>query len=175
MTEKSTYNNFNREAMYCGTMLGLLWILTSAVYLAGLEDPIFSFIFLALLTASPFYAWHLAVRYRKRECNNNITLSGAWIFLIIMYICASLLSAVAQHIYFIYFDNGYLLGFMHEQLNLLQEQPGVDEATKILLAHTQELLGEITTKDIVMQLLTSNIMLSFVITFITALFVKRNK
>ncbi len=173
MTEKSYKNNFNSEAMYCGTMLGIFWILTSAIYIFGLSIPFLSSLFLMLLIASPFYAGFLAIKFRKHECNNSITFVKAWIFLLIMHLCASLLLAITQYIYLIYFDHGYLFGFVQEQINLVLELPDIDDATKELMEQTSELWSKITVKEIVIQLFYSNIMITGIITPIIAFFVKR--
>lgn len=174
ITKKSDNNIFNREAMFRGTLLGVFWILMSAIYMMGLNTPILSYLFLVMFVASPFYAGYMAVNYRKRECNNSMTFVKAWLFLIIMYICASLLSAIVQYLYLVYIDNGYLFGVIQEQLDFLLKEPTIDDITKEALKQVSEIWNNTTAKDIVVQILSSNVMLTGIIAPITALFVKKN-
>ena len=174
ITEKSDNNIFNREAMFRGTMLGVFWILMSAIYMMGLNTPILSYLFLAMFVASPFYAGYMVVNYRKRECNDKMTFVKAWLFLIIMYICASLLSAIVQYLYLVYIDNGYLFGVIQEQLDFLLNEPTIDDITKEALKQASEIWNNTTAKDIVVQILSSNVMLTGIIAPRKALFVKKN-
>ncbi len=174
MPDNSNNKNFSQRAMHNGTLLGILWIVTSITYIIGLSNIIFSFLFLMLVASSPVFAWYLAVRYRKKECGNQIKYLQAWTYLIIMYVCASLLTAVAQYIYFAFIDNGYFISFIQEQISVIQQMPQIDEATKNALQQVSELWGKLSISDIILQFFNSNMMLTAIITPLTAIFVRRN-
>lgn len=171
--QANTPNYNSQKAMQQGTILGLYWIATAAIYILGLSNTMLSALFLMMIIFTPFFAAALVVRYRKQECDNKMTFLTAWSFLIIMYVCASLLFAVAQYIYFIFIDNGFFMTFLQEQISLLQQVPELDPTTVDSLKQVAELWGEMTTSDIVLQFLSSNMMIAGIITPITAIFVKR--
>lgn len=171
-TETPTIN-YTQKAMQQGTIFGLYWIATAAIYLLGLSNASLSVLFLAMITVSPFLAGYLVVRFRKQECDNRMSFLNAWTFLVIMYICASFLFALAQYIYFAFIDGGFFISFMQEQIGALQQMPEVDSATKDALQQIITLWGQMSTADIVLQFLSSNIMIAGILTPITAIFVKR--
>lgn len=160
--------------MQYGTLLGLLWCVMYASFIAGFTNILCSFLFLVLYMASPFFAGHLAIRYRKRHCDNCISFSKAWIFLLIMYICASLLSAVIQTIYFRYFDNGYFIQNMQQIIDILRNNPEIMGEMSSELNMAMKTFSNLGTKDIIINVLSSNILNSAIITTpIIALFVRR--
>lgn len=166
-------SNYSQKAMQQGTILGLYWIAIGIIYILGLSNAVLSVLFLAMLAASPFFAAKLTARYRKQECGNTMTFIGAWSFLIIMYVCASLLFAVAQYIYFIFIDGGFFLSFLEEQINILQQIPELDAATIDAFKQIAEAWNQMTTSDIVLQFLSTNMMVTGILTPLTAIFVKR--
>ena len=171
--QANTPNYNSQKAMQQGTILGLYWIATAAIYILGLSNAMLSVLFLILITFSPFFAAILVAKYRKQECDNKMTFLTAWSFLIIMYVCASLLFAVAQYIYFMFIDKGFFITFLQEQISLLQQVSELDSMTIDSLKQVGELWGQMTTSDIVLQFLSSNMMIAGIITPITAIFVKR--
>lgn len=174
MEEKNHPISLNGEAMRCGTLLGLLWIAMYASILAGFGNIIFALLFLALYCASPIYAGYLAIRTRKRELNNIMPFFQAWMFLLIMYICASLLSAVAQFIYFRFLDDGYIMQMMQQAATIMANNPEIfDTMAKDFNAAIQE-YQNLDTRHIVFSMLSSNIMNGTILAPIIALFVKRN-
>lgn len=164
--------NYTQKAMQLGTIFGLYWIATAIIYLLGLNNASLSVLFLAMITISPFLAGYLVIKFRKQECENRMSFLNAWTFLIVMYICASLLFALAQYIYFAFIDEGFFISFMQEQINALQQMPELDSATKDALQQIITLWGQMNTADIVLQFLSSNIMIAGILSPITAIFVK---
>lgn len=157
--------------MRSGAQLGGVMILTNIFYLAGLKSSLFSALFLFLFTATPFIAGRFAVIYRKRERGNRIGFTEAWLFLMIMFVCAATLTAVAQLIYFLFIDGGYFMEFLQEQFHTIATMEGVDAALKEQITTAAELLKKLTPRDLVMQFFGTNLMISPIITVLIAIFV----
>lgn len=171
--EQYNIRTLSERAMRYGTLLGLATIFTNLFYLLGLKLPFFSTLFLLFLIAIPFFAGRITIIYRKRERENHLRFSEAWLFLLIMFLCAAILSAIAQLIYFQFFDKGFFIEFLLEQFNTLTEMETVDAALQEQLTSTAELLKALKPRDIVMQIFVTNITFAPIITFIIALFVKK--
>lgn len=174
MQENNSKEAFSQYAMQYGTLLGLLWCAMYASFIAGLSNVFYSFLFLVLNIASPFFAGYLAINYRKKHCDNCISFSKAWIFLLIMYICASLFSAAIQAVYFRFFDEGYLIQSMQQITDILRNNPDITGEMSLELNKAMETFTNLETKDIIINILSSNIVNSAIITTpIIALFVRR--
>lgn len=156
-----------------GTLLGAFMILTNIFYLLGLKTALFSTLFLLCFVGTPLLAGRLAVLYRKKERENRLKFVEAWLFLMIMYACASALTAVAQYTYFVFIDNGYFFEFLQEQFNTFLSLEGMDAAMQEQVATTAELLKKLTARDLVLQILGTGLMFSPIITGLTAIFVQR--
>ena len=171
--EKYSIKELSERAMYYGTILGLVMILTNIFYLIGLKSSIFSTLFLLLFVSTPFIAGRLTVLYRKRERENCIKFAEAWLFLLIMFLCGFILSAVAQLIYFLFIDGGYFINFLLEQFGTITNTEEIDPGLKEQVATTAELLKTLGARDIVLQIFVTNIMFSPIITLLITIFVAK--
>ena len=91
-----------------------------------------------------------------------------------MYLCASLLSAVAHFAYFQFLDNGFIMQLLMETSNLMKENLAQFGE---LATEFDKTVGEFQAmgiKGIVFNMLTSNIMNGILLSAIIALFIKRN-
>ncbi len=174
MSEKDDNKILATYAMQSGTYLGLLWCAMYASFLGGFTNTIYTLCFFALYIASPFYAAYLTKNYRRQQCDNIISFSQAWIFLFIMYVCASLLSALAQFIYFRFFDNGYFIQTIQQMLETLNAYPETTGDMNREIGNAINMFSKLSNKDIVFNFLSSNIMNAIILPTIIALFVKRN-
>ena len=133
-------NALTQAAMKYGTQLGLLWIAIFAIYIKALTTPDMSLIFLILLIASPIFAGYLGVKYRKKECGNKLNFISSWALMIIIYLCAALLAAIACYVYFQYIDNGLALSAFKEQIDAYQTME-IDENMKQAFTDTYDILA----------------------------------
>ena len=172
MSEETEIKTFYHYAMRGGTQLGLLWIAMYASCIASFSSPIYSMFFLALNFSSPFYSARIAKKFRCEECNNTLPYSRAFTFVFIMYLCASLLSAVAQFIYFEFFDNGFIMQLLLQTSKILEENSAQFGNVAIEFKKSVEMLLSLGTKGIVFNILSSNIMNGIILSAIIALFVK---
>ena len=166
---------FNNEAMRGGTFLGLLWIAMYAAAVGGMSNPSYLPFFMILFIASPFYAAYLAKCFRKKYCNNVMRFTQAWLFILMEYICASLLSAIAIYIYLKFFDSTVITDTMSKMVQIIEQQPQIygDSATQFKEAF--EFYSNLSIRDIVLNITTSNLMNGTIIAPVIALFIKRNQ
>ena len=171
---KTESNGLIQAAMRYGTILGALWIFIFATYIAALTTPALSLAFIILLIASPIYAGYLGVRYRRKERDNSLGFIEAWSFMTIMYLCASLLSAIACYVYFQYLDNGFILATFKEQIDIYTSMD-IGEEMKKAFTETYDLLATMNPSDYCMQYLTSNIFITTILAPITSIFVHKKR
>ena len=163
-------NTLTQAAMKYGTQLGLLWIVTFVTYIKALTTPEISLIFLILLIISPVFAGYLGIKYRKKESNNRLSFTSSWSLMIIIYLCASILSAITCYIYFRYMDNGAALSAFKEQIDIYQTME-IGEEMKKAFTDTYNILANLNASDICIQYFLSNIFISTLLAPLTALFV----
>ena len=163
-------NTLTQAAMKYGTQLGILWIVTFAIYIKALTTPEMSLIFLTLLIASPIFAGYLGIKYRKKECANRLSFISSWALMTIIYLCAALLSAIACYIYFQYMDNGATLSAFKEQIDAYQTMD-IGEEMKKAFTDTYNILASLNASDICIQYFLSNTFISTFLAPLTALVV----
>lgn len=171
---KEESNGLIQASMRYGTLLGALWIIAFAVYIAALTTPSLSPLFLILLAASPIVAGCMGIKYRKQEKGNRLGFLEAWSFMTISYLCASVLSAIACYIYFRFMDNGALLTSFKEQIDIFTAA-AIDEELKKAFTGTYDLLTKMNASDYCMQYFTTNIFITTFLAPITSIFVYKNR
>lgn len=175
MSKENSRNDFSREAMQYGTILGFIWIVASAMYLIGLNTPSAMLLFVVILLSTPFLAGRWAIKYRKNECNNRINFIQAFTFLFIMFMCASLLTSLAHYLYFRFIDNGHLVQFINNSIDLALQNSEILSIENIeILQQTKNILDEVTPMDWTLSFLSTNLICSAILSPIIALFVKNN-
>ncbi len=175
MSAQVDRNEFNSNAMLHGTMLGVMWIIASVLYLLGLGNPIIMLLFFVVALSTPFFAGRWAVKYRKNECNNTMNFIQAFMYMLIMFTCASLLTSVAHYIYFKFIDGGYIVQLINESIDIALENSAILPASNIeILETTKNILGKVTPMDWTLSFLSTNIMIGAVLVPIIALLVKNN-
>lgn len=170
--------NLQRYSMHFGTLMGVYWIIKFALFPLGLTRSFLLLLFLVLTIAVPFIGYRYARLVRDKVYGGVMTFSQAFLFLIFMYMFASLLTAVGHYIYFNFIDNGYILNTYSALLESVvfndASTAGFDNyvnAVKEML----ELAGSMTPIETTMQLLSSNMLNCSILSLITALFVMKKK
>ena len=161
--------------MRSGTLLGLLWIAMYAAVIGGMTNPTYLLFFMILFIASPFYAAYLARSFRKKYCNNAMSFAQAWLFALMEYLCASLLSAIAVFVYLKFFDSTVITDTMNKMLEIIETQPQVYEDSSAQLKEALAIYSNFSIRDIVLNITTSNLMNGTLIAPIIAIFVRRNQ
>lgn len=173
--EQENKKSRSERAMFYGTIFGAIMVVANICYLLGLKSQLFSILFLVLTVSSPIIAGRLAIFYRKNEQEeDSMSFTSAWFFLIIMYICAAILTAIAQFIYFTYIDGGYFMSNILQQFETLANSPQLDATLRNEFTKTADIMRSFGTRDIILQIFSTNILFSPIITFFIAIFVRKN-
>ena len=156
MTESKI--NLQRYAMLMGTYMGGFWIAKFILLPLGLTAPLLLFLFIGLTIYVPFLGYRYVKMYRDRICQGRIRFLHAWGFTIFMFVCASMLTAIAHYIYFAYIDQGYIIGTFEEMLQSLNETPapGMDSYLATI-RQSLDILKAMTPTDITFDMLLRNI------------------
>ena len=165
--------DFYQGAMYSGTMLGAVWSIMYLLLFTGTTNLFSILISLSLYFASPFIAAQSAIRYRRKECDNTMSYIQAWIFVLYMYICATLLSTFITYIYFAFFDDGTFIMTLQKMLEESMKIAGTDELLIQQIEQTKNIIEKTTTNDFVWQMMNNNLLNTTILPMIIAIFVKR--
>lgn len=171
--EKQINKEFYQSAMQKGTMLGVVWSIMYLLLFAGTANMFAISLCLTLYMASPFIAARLAIKYRREECNNQISYLQALIFLIYMYICATLLTTFVTYIYFAFIDGGTFFMTLQNMLEEVARTAGTDELLAQQIEQTNKIIEQTTTNNLVWQVMNNNLISSTIMPIIIAVFVKR--
>lgn len=171
--ELNTKNSLQYYAMQFGTYLGILWIIKFPLYPMGLRYPIFQLLFMALTVAAPFVAYYYVRMYRDKVCGGSIRFLNAWVFTMLMYMFAALLTAVEHYIYFRYIDNGYIGNSLSAALHSMKgSQVLSQESMSLFLAAIDDFCSLSPIKQ-TLQLISQNVIYGNILSLITALFVMK--
>ena len=171
------YTQLKAFARIDGAILGVVWIVSFLLCIAGFSNPGMSLPGSLLAVCSPFIAGTRLVKFRNYALDGVISFRRAMAYYILMFFYASLLMALAQYIYFAYFDNGYVMSYYVNTLNMPETQQMI-EAAGLSRKDMEETLTQMQqTSPIVMALniMTFNITVGIVLSPIAALFTKKEK
>ena len=129
-----------RASVSAKRIIEVISINVFAIYIKALTTPQMSPVFLILMIASPIYAGYLGIQYRKKECNNRLNFINSWALMIIIHLCAAVLSAIACYVYFQYMDNGLALSAFKEQIDTYQTMEIGEEMKKAFNMEYSKLL-----------------------------------
>ena len=174
MNKESNKRGFYQSAMYYGTILGCIWCSMYFLMFIGIGSLLMLTGCLALFIGSPFFAASFAKKYRRNECFDRMKYLQAVAFIYCMYICASLLSALAMYIYLMFIDNGMFFATIQEILKASMQLPGADNIYKQQTELALQMIQETTTSEFVWQIFGNNIFNASILPFIIAFFVSKN-
>lgn len=166
--------NIQQYAMLFGTYMGIFWILKFMLIPLGLTQPFFSLLFICLTICVPFMGYHYTRLYRDKICGGMLSFMHAWLFNIMMYVCAALLTAIAHYVYFQYIDKGYILETCRDTLETLINTPSIEIDSRQIKEALDTMSG-LTPVDIMLNMLHTNVMFGILLGIPTALLVMRNK
>ena len=172
----SEYTQLKAFARVDGVVLSLLWSIAFACMVAGLSQPLYSFLAMMLIVLTPFYVGVRLKRFRDEDRGGEISLLRGWAFAILVFFYGGILLAVVQYVYMAYMDNGYLLMALKRTLDspegkLMVEQYGMSGNIEQSLNAIQEL----RPIDFALNMLTMNITAGIVLGLPIAAMMKRAK
>lgn len=164
------------HAMRFGTMMGVYWIIKFIFLPMGFKIPFLHLLFILLTLLVPVLGYIYARKYRMKYCDNEINFLRAFSFTLLMYMFASLLTAVAHYIYFRFFDQGFIINTYREQLESVQSA-GIQGLSDTLdqLLQTIDVIAALTPIQLTFQLISQNLFYGTILALLTALLVMKRK
>lgn len=121
LQDATTRQQTRAYAAWYGVQVGLCWIASFGLIIYGLKAPLAGHIGLAFGIFSVPIAIKLMRQFRDQI--SELPLRRAWHMALMLYLCAALLLAFAQYIYFAYIDGGYMARSYGEILTSPEYRP----------------------------------------------------
>ena len=173
MTISEKYAYMRAYARVSGGKLGVLWIVSFALFVCSFRYPFCGFLWIATLVFTPFYVAMLTDSYSQKLPEKCISYRHAYAHSFLTVFYASLIMAICQWAYFQFFDHGSLINnytsFLTDKENMkMMEALGY---TKSMIRQITDMLHSLRPIDMALQLLWTNVMAGFFISLTTALYV----
>lgn len=169
------YTQFKAFARIDGLYLGLVWTLSFALYILGLQHPASGMAGTLIALASPFFATMRLRSFRDKARGGFISFRRAIGYYIFMFLYASLVLALAQYVYFAFIDGGYML---QQYTEVLASPEGIQmmKAYGLTESQVENSMAEIAATDpiyIVLNFMSLNILAGTVMSLPAAALIKR--
>lgn len=163
-------------AMRFGTYMGLFWIFKFIFLPIGFTIPLLQLLFILMTIFVPVLGYIYARRYRNQYHEGYLSFAQAFRFCFLMYLFASILTALAHYIYFRFIDQGYLLNTYLDQLESIKDSVGGDMQTSVeQLISSFDVISSLTPLQLTFQLLSQNFFYGILLSVPTALLVMKRK
>lgn len=103
------YRQLTAFARVDGVYLSILWTISFACSLIGINGGVMGLIGTALALASPLYAYVRLRKFRDYARDGVISFSRAMVYYVFIFFNASIIFALVQYVYLAFIDKGYLL------------------------------------------------------------------
>lgn len=152
-----------------GFFLFLLWMVS---FIAFVTNPASTWGSL-LAMATPFLVGWLLVRFRNYALDGAISFRRALAFSIYTFFYASLIFAVAQFVYFRFFDNGSLMTMLVGSVKTLEPFYKMQGLSVAELEQSLTMIGQLSPIEIAFVFMMQNFFIGLVLSFPIALFGRR--
>jgi len=177
MIKAEEYIQLKAFARQDGTFMGLLWIVSFALFLMSQSQPVLSVVFDISIVCIPFFAASRAKHFRDYALDGVISYHRAFAYLFLLFGYAILLFAIAQWVYFQFIDGGNLIAGMVKTINS-QEFKVVIDAYKISKEELQKSMDQLTNAtpvDFAVTFMWLNFIACILISSVLALFTMRTQ
>ena len=163
-------------AMQYGVYLGLYFIVEFAFVIGSMHSNAANFMSTALLVATPAMIY-LLMRHYVRQEGNSSRFVVLWLLGIYIFFFASLISGLAQYIYFQYIDPDWIPSFVEQQLQVL-EAMGAQSPEMADFADTARAAidngASFEPIDVVFMMIWSNVFFGSLLSIVVAFFARMN-
>ncbi len=159
-----------------GVKLALLWTVSFACYVWGLNSPSLTLVALVLALLTPFVCTMMVRRFRDDNLEGVISMGRGWGYVVFLFLYASLLFAVAQFIYFAYLDKGHFVSALSQMLAAPENAAALSKTG--LGNMVSEGISQLTNMrpiDLALNILTTNLMIGCVMGLPIGALSKRNR
>lgn len=160
-----------------GLMIGCLWILTFACFIASMKYPDYQIGFFAGICSTPFFVFYRLRHFRDKVLDGNISYRRALTFTMFVIGYASVLIAGATFVYFYFIDNGAFVSTIQSNIETPEmtqyiKEMGLDNKA---LNEQMTLLKETRPIDFAFNMLWNGIISGFLLSLVLAAFGKRTR
>lgn len=155
-----------------GFFVGILWLFAFSSYILQFSAPSMTFVAMAVSASSVILTISRLRRYRNSFLD-ELPFFKAFVYSLLVYFYASLIMALGQWVYFQFIDQGYLMSEYTKQLDTPEIKEMLKGMTELKSEDVKMMLEQVASLrpiDIAMQFLSSNILLSVILSIATALF-----
>ena len=158
------YIQLKAYARQDGFFLFLLWAASFASYIYGLTNQLLAMVAIVLAVMTPFFVAGRLRKFRDEGREGLISFGRGYAYTVFVFFYGAVLLAVAQFLYFAYFDNGYLLSSFSKIVSSSEGQALLKEygMTKMMNESLTE-MSSVRPIDYALNILTVNIMVGFVL------------
>lgn len=159
-----------------GLRIGLLWTASFACYVLGLRHPGMGLLAFVLALFTPVYAALRLRRFRDQVLDGAITFGRAWGYSLLLFFYSCIIFAIAQFVYFQWMDKGY---FVHELTQLMTVSENAAALRQMgmtqLIDESVRQLQQMRPIDLVLNIMSSNMLICFVVSLPVAAIMKRDR
>lgn len=174
MTTREEYEQIKAFARIDGAIMGVMWIISFACFIAQFYMPLLNMAALIFGIASIIVSAIRLRNFRDNILDGVISYWRAYGYSLLTYFYAALLLAAAQYIYFQFIDHGFLLN----QYTAMTSSPEFKSMMTLYgikadeMKLTMDTIATLRPIDIALQFLTTNLFLGIVISWPMAALIK---
>lgn len=174
MTTREEYEQIKAFARIDGAIMGVMWIISFACFIAQFYMPLLNMAALIFGIASIIVSAIRLRNFRDNILDGVISYWRAYGYSLLTYFYAALLLAAAQYIYFQFIDHGFLLN----QYTAMTSSPEFKSMMTLYgikadeMKLTMDTIATLRPIDISLQFLTTNLFFGIVISWPMAALIK---
>lgn len=174
MTTREEYEQIKAFARIDGAIMGVMWIISFACFIAQFYMPLLNMAALIFGIASIIVSAIRLRNFRDNILDGVISYWRAYGYSLLTYFYAALLLAAAQYIYFQFIDHGFLLN----QYTTMTSSPEFKSMMTLYgikadeMKLTMDTIATLRPIDIALQFLTTNLFFGIVISWPMAALIK---
>ena len=174
MTTREEYEQIKAFARIDGAIMGVMWIISFACFIAQFHMPLLNMAALIFGIASIIVSAIRLRNFRDNILDGVISYWRAYGYSLLTYFYAALLLAAAQYIYFQFIDHGFLLN----QYTAMTSSPEFKSMMTLYgikadeMKLTMDTIATLRPIDIALQFLTTNLFFGIVISWPMAALIK---
>ncbi len=174
MTTREEYEQIKAFARIDGAIMGVMWIISFACFIAQFYMPLLNMAALIFGVASIIVSAIRLRNFRDNILDGVISYWRAYGYSLLTYFYAALLLAAAQYIYFQFIDHGFLLN----QYTAMTSSPEFKSMMTLYgikadeMKLTMDTIATLRPIDIALQFLTTNLFFGIVISWPMAALIK---
>ncbi|MBQ8655518.1 MAG: DUF4199 domain-containing protein [Prevotella sp.] len=158
------YKQLKAFARVDGALMALLWVVSFACYIQGMDSPTLNMLSITLIVITPFYAAHRLRRFRDYAREGSISFRRGYAYVIYTFFYAGLLFALAQYVYFAYMDKGFLLGKFTEIMSAPESVAWMQaNGLSDMIKDSLDQMAQMRPIDFSLNMLTLNIIAGFIV------------